>query len=88
MITSMHMTPASIQATATMCSEILNMDVSEAGVLQCLRACTKAIKPSVDGIKQAIRDSDYLYIDETAMPYNGRTARIWVVVGKDKDGSI
>ncbi len=38
MITSMHMAPASIQATATMCSEILNMDVSEAGVLQCLRA--------------------------------------------------
>ncbi len=57
-------------------------------MLQCLRACTKAIKPSVEGIKQAIRDSDYLHIDETAMPYNGRTARIWVVVGKDKDGSI
>ncbi len=87
MITSMHMAPASIQATATLCSEILDMDVSEAGVLQCLRACTKAIKPSVEGIKQAIRDSDYLHIDETAMPYNGRTARIWVIVGKNKDGS-
>ena len=87
MITSMHMAPASIQATATLCSEILDMDVSEAGVLQCLRACTKAIKPSVKGIKQAIKDSDYLHIDETAMPYNGRTARIWVIVGKNKDGS-
>ncbi len=88
MMTAIHVAPASIQATATLCSEILGMDVSEAGVLQCLRAGANAIKPGVESIKQAIRDSDYLHIDETAMPYNGRTARIWVVVGRKGDGTV
>ncbi len=88
MMAAIRVAPASIQATATLCSEILGIEVSEAGVLQCLRAGANAIKPGVESIRQAIRDSDYLHIDETAMPYNGRTARIWVVVGRNRDGTV
>ncbi len=50
MMAAIRVAPASIQATVTPYSEILGMDVSEAGVLQCLRAGARAIKPGVDGI--------------------------------------
>ncbi len=85
-IGTLYTMPASVGSIRRIVKEIFEIDVSKAMIQNCLKAVAKKLDPCVEDIKKDIAGCDHVHMDETGMPYDGKSGYMWVAVGV-KDGN-
>ncbi len=87
-IGTLHAMPASVDSIRRIVKEIFEIDVSKAMIQNCLKTVAKKLDPCVEDIKKDIAGCDHVHMDETGMPYDGRSGYMWVAVGVKDSNAV
>jgi transposase len=65
------------------CKEVLNLEISQGGIVNILKSVAKALKPSLAQIMDAVQHGQVIKSDETSIRVKGKTHWEWVFACKE-----
>jgi hypothetical protein len=81
----------SIRTIAVTLNSIFGLSITKSGVLNLLFAAKEYLGDKYEELKQAVRDSEIMYNDETGWSVHGQYACMWIMATADKekaDGTV
>lgn len=80
----------SIRTIATTLSNLFGLQIGKSGIDNLLTQAKEYLQKRYDQLKQALRDGDIMYNDETGWTVRGKSAWMWIMASPDtenKDGA-
>ena len=87
MITKFYLMPASLYSIRGVLEDVFKFITSKASIQHGLMAIARLLKPFVEKISQEMSESEFIHLDETTMPVDGKRCFTWMATGK-KNGKV
>lgn len=76
----------SVRGIANLFNNVFGLPITKSGVASLLKQAKIYLREKYEQLKQAIRDGDIMYNDETGWSVAGKLACMWIMVSPDKTG--